>query len=315
MSPRSLTAKAGSPPVSGRALLQIAADGGHDTGFGHLGRCLALAEALDDRAAFDVGADAARFVESRGGRVECWPDAPVVLLDRRQPTEADEVRALKASGRRVVLLDDMGSGRLVADLVIDPPTAAAWPATPVPRLAGFDHVLLRRDVLRRRRAARPAGVLLAMGGSDPAGATAPLAEALGDAGIEVTANLGPAYKAQRPTSGRVLEAPDQFIDALAHTALLVVAYGHTLLEAAHLGVPAIAVVLQAEQREHAEAFASNDTAVILDMSSEFDPQTLVALTTELLGSDAWRAKLARTGPGLVDGRGAKRVADAIRALA
>ncbi len=294
--------------------LEIVADAGADIGFGHVGRCLALAEELGDAAAFVVHRDAAEFVERRGGRLRSCPDAPVVLIDRRGPTDTTEVRALHAAGRRVVLLDDMGSGRAEADLVIDPPTAAEWPRTPVPRLAGFEHVLLRREVRRTSRSPRPAGVLVAMGGSDPGRATAPLTAALHAAGFEVKGNIGPGYSAPLPESGTLLSSSASFIEAVAQARLLVASYGHTLLEAAYLGVPAVAVVLRSEHREHAQAFCDNGTAVMVDFSTEIDAEALVATARALLASEARLSGLAARGRELIDGRGTERVAAAVRVL-
>ncbi|HLW93921.1 MAG TPA: hypothetical protein VKS25_00950, partial [Solirubrobacteraceae bacterium] len=298
------------PPI-----LQILADGGPQTGFGHLGRCLAIAEELGDGATYFTVADeaAAEFVRRHGGRVGGEP-AAVVLIDRRAPTDAVEVAALHADGCRVVLLDDAGSGRDTADLVIDPPTAVAWPPTRTPRLGGFEHVLLRRAVRAAAATASPdQAVLLTLGGSDPTGATPALADALTDAGIDVRVAIGPGYRGERPRSGTIVDTPEQFIAALAASQLLVSSYGHTLLEAAHLGIPAIVVAALPEHRDDAAAFCANGTAVLCEMSA--GPPELVALVRELLADGDRRAALAARGRELVDGRGAERVAAATRELA
>ena len=303
-------------------MLQIVADGGPRTGFGHVGRCLAIAERLGDTAVFKIEDEsAARFVVTSGARVLVAPGAPVVLVDRRAPTSVEEVHELRELGQRVVLLDDMGSGRSDADLVIDPPTAAAWPATGAHRLSGFDHVLLRREVRDAKQTSDspdwspPGGVLLAMGGSDPAGATPVLAAALAAAGIEATAVLGPGYIGRRPAVGRVLEHPDGFVAALANASVFVASYGHALLEAAYLGVPSIAVVLRREQREHAAAFCAHGTAIPIDMTSRLRPDVLAELVGDLLASRDRRSRLAQRGRELLDGYGSERAAAAIRALA
>jgi spore coat polysaccharide biosynthesis predicted glycosyltransferase SpsG/SAM-dependent methyltransferase len=296
-------------------ILQIIADGGPQTGFGHLGRCLAIAEELGGDAVFAIEDEsAAEFVRTHGGRVGEQP-APVVLIDRRAPTSAEEVRERQAAGARVVLLDDAGDGRDCADLVIDPPTAAAWPPTRTPRLAGFEHVLLRREVregVEANASGRSPTVLLAMGGSDPTNATPVLAQALADAGIDVSVAIGPGYRGERPRVGTIIDRPERFVAALARSQLLVASFGHTLLEAAHLGIPAIAVAALPEHREDAAAFCANGTAVLFDSSS--GPQALVELVRELLADEGRRAALAERGRALVDGRGAERVAAAIREL-
>jgi hypothetical protein len=309
-------------PASGgahprRALVEIVADGGAALGYGHVGRCLAVWEALDGDAVFAVAEPAvAAFVRARGAPAGAAPTAPIVLLDRAEPTTAEQVAALQATGRRVVLLDDLGAGRAVADLVVDPPTAARWPPTGQPRVGGFEHVLLRREVRAARRAGEPRGALLALGGSDPAQLTPGLAAALAGAGVEeLVVNLGPGYGGAVPAGVTLLRDPAAFVATLAATGLLIAAYGHALLEAALLGVPAVIVVTRVEHREHAAAFAAHGTALIIDMSDEPRPLELAELVTAAIARPERLQAMAARGPALVDGRGAERVAAAIRALA
>ena len=299
------------------ALVEIVADGGHAVGFGHLGRCLAIAEILGAGAAFaPVGPEAEAFVRERGARTGGAGQAPVVLLDRREPTSEATVRALQGAGRRVVLLDDRGPGRMLADLVVDPPTAAGWPPAGGRRLHGFEHALVRAEVAEARRDPAPGTrVLLGIGGSDPAGLTVPLAAALAGAGIDLEVACGPGYRGERPAHGRLLGSPAEWIGAVARAALVVCGFGHSLLEAACLGAPAIAVVFLPEHVEHARAFAAAGTAATIEMTDGPQPAALVALATDLLADADRLAAMGARGPALVDGRGAQRVAVALRELA
>jgi spore coat polysaccharide biosynthesis predicted glycosyltransferase SpsG len=314
--------------------LELVVDGGPHLGFGHVGRCLALWEELKGRAVFCVSdPSVAALLRARGASVLDRPAAPLadsggtpfVVLDHAAPASVAQVRTLQARGRRVALLDDAGPARAAADLVIDPPTAAAWPAAAGRRLAGFEHVLLRQEV---RTAVRPkacadfaggrrtrGGVLLAMGGSDPAGLTPVLAASLEAVGVEVTVALGPGYRGSFPTAGTVLGDHGMFIGALARAELLVTGYGHTLLEAAHLGVPAIAVVHRPEHGLHARAFCRAGTAWVLDLAAGQPAGELVDLVARLLADTPARAQMAARGRELVDGFGAGRVLAVLEVLA
>jgi spore coat polysaccharide biosynthesis predicted glycosyltransferase SpsG len=288
------------------AEVEIVADGGHAVGFGHLGRCLAIAEILGDRAAFTLtDSEATAFVRARGARTGGAPDAPVVLLDRREPTSEATVRSLRCAGRRVALLDDRGAGRMLADLVIDPPTANGWPPSGGRRLDGFEHALVRAEVVAAQRDGAGGGVLLGIGGSDPAGLTVPLAAAL--AGFDLEVVCGPGYRGERPAHGR----PGEWIGALARAAVVVCGFGHSLLEAACLGVPAIAVVFLPEHVGHARAFTQAGTAIAIEMTDGPRPRALATLVGELLADRERLAAMGARGRALVDGRGAERVAVAL----
>jgi spore coat polysaccharide biosynthesis predicted glycosyltransferase SpsG len=119
--------------------------------------------------------------------------------------------------------------------------------------------------------------------------------------------LGPGYDGARP-DGDVLADPRLWPRALAGAELLVTGFGHTLLEAAHLGVPALAVVASEQDARDAAAFATHGTAGCAGVDGA------VAAALELLGAPARLAEMARRGPALVDGLGAERVARALVSL-
>lgn len=296
-------------------LLVVLADSGPRIGFGHVGRCLAILEELDGRAAVAVRDPATVRVLTTRGVPLAAPDAPapVLLVDRRRPTSAGEVARMRASGRSVCLLDDEGTGRTVADLVVDPPTGCAWPPAGGRRLAGFEHALLRHEV----RAAAGHGlsgveVLLSMGGSDPEGLTAPLALALRAAGVSVLSVLGPTYRGPQP-DGEVLADARDWPRALAGARLLVGRFGHTLLEAAHVGTPALALATNERAAVEATAFAAHGTAEATRVGGAGDVGDVVVRVLALLSEPDRLASMAARGRELVDGLGAARVAAALQA--
>jgi spore coat polysaccharide biosynthesis predicted glycosyltransferase SpsG len=299
-------------PIDSSVAIEIVVDGGRRAGFGHLGRCVALWEELRSPTSFTTSdALAERFVQARGAPTGAHPAAPLVLLDRVAPTTAQTVERLHASGRKVVLLDDLGHGRETADLVVDPPTAARWPPTPAPRLAGFEHVLLRRDIRAAAGATSAGYVLVAIGGSDPVQLTAPLTHALAAAGVDLVYVLGPGYHGEVPGAGRALAPNVAWPQALAEARLFVGGFGHSLLEAAYLGVPAVAAVFTPEHQPHAAAFAEVGTA---DIVLGADVDDVVGKVQDLLDDDERLSAMSERGRRLIDGKGAVRVAESIEGL-
>jgi len=304
-------------------LAVVVVDGGARTGFGHVGRCLALWEELGGRAVFAVAdVDVVRVLRTLGAAVGAADGSmPVAVIDRATPTGAAEVARRLQTGQRVCLIDDFGSGRGVADLVVDPPTGASWPPAGGRRLAGFAHVLLRREV---REAAGQEGeaagqegedvVLLSLGGSDPEGLTPALAGALTSAGVAVMSVLGPGYRGP-PPPGRVLGDPGEWPCALARARLLVGRFGHTLLEAAHLGTPALALAMDEQAMREAAAFAMHGTSEAMRVAGPRDAPRVAARALRLSGENARLAAMAERGRELVDGLGAARAAGALRELA
>jgi spore coat polysaccharide biosynthesis predicted glycosyltransferase SpsG len=305
-------------PGSTNPLAVLLVDGGRRTGFGHVGRCLALWEELKGHAVFAVeDMDVIRVLTELGAAVaSADTPAPIVVIDRRRPTAAAEVKRLRAAGRRVCLLDDPGTGRTQADLVIDPPTGVDWTPAAGRRLAGFEHVLIRRE-LRAAGSVQPhadAEVLLAMGGSDPEGLTPALAQALLAAGVHVRSVLGPGYRGPRPP-GAVLRDSRAWPTALAQAGLLVGRFGHTLLEAAYLGTPALAVATDERALTEAEDFARHGTAEAIGVHGPRDPARVAQLAAALRARPERLATMATRGRKLVDGLGPARIGAALRELA
>jgi UDP-N-acetylglucosamine:LPS N-acetylglucosamine transferase len=116
-------------------------------------------------------------------------------------------------------------------------------------------------------------------------------------------------------TGEVLDSPQEWPAALAGARLLVGRFGHTLLEAAHLGTPALAVATSADAWTDALAFAAHGTSAAVRVHGPGDARAVAAQALALLADGSRLAAMAARGRELVDGRGAARVAAALRELA
>ncbi len=291
-------------------LIVVRADAGADVGFGHMGRCLALWDEIGPGAVFEVADDrvAALLREQAVPVVTVNTLAPVIVLDRVRPTSEVEVLELQSSGCRVCLVDDPGAGREVADLLVDPPTGMDWSSPPGLRLSGFDHALIRRDV--RAGADEPiegTEVLLAFGAADPEGLTIALSRELWSSGARVVSVLGPMYGGQKP-QGKLVTSQRSWPGALAGADIVVTRFGHTVLEAAHLGTPCLAVATSDRAVAEATAISVHGASSAIALRGSDDVAAIASAALALLDDAPRRAVMAAKGRALVDGRGAARVA-------
>ena len=199
-----------------------------EMGYGHVVRCLALADELRDAHGCDVafamigGTPGARMAEAKGYRVVAldrealvrdyarWLKAAAngvgagaLVLDVRDDLPIAALRALKEKGILVATIDDPSERRLVADLAFYPPVPQVrrmdWRGFSGEFCAGWEWVVLRMEFSRRavREEHEVPVVLVTMGGSDPCGMTLKAVEALDlldpDLDLRPLVLLGPGF--------------------------------------------------------------------------------------------------------------------------
>ena len=317
--------------------LVLRCDGSATVGYGHVLRCVGLAQAASRRghqiefATLEAPAVRA-IVERHGFRVrhadgECaWATgAQWAVLDGYHFDQA-LARALEGIGTRVCLMDDLDAG-LSVPLAINPNLHAREirrsPATR--RLFGPLFAPLREDFawarLARERRAPPATrrVLLTFGGSDVAGLTRRALEALAPRDdlelTEILAVVGwsnpaaaevEAQVARSRGRARLVRTTDEMARLMAESDLAISAAGTTALELLCVGVPAILYSVAANQADVAPAAARAGACLDMGSVESFDPQRLVDAVRRALEPQTAR-KLSAAGRALVDGRGAQRV--------
>ena len=192
-------------------------DGSHEIGFGHIVRCIALADELRDKhgsgVVFAVLYDnkAMEMILNHGYKVETanpredqfdygdWFNCIVkknhpcaLILDIRDDLPPDIVSNLRKKGILVVTIDDPTDRRLLADLAFYPPVPQVekmdWQGFTGQRFIGWEWVILRREfshndenLYKRIKATKKTkihNILVTMGGSDPKGMTLKTMEAL-----------------------------------------------------------------------------------------------------------------------------------------
>lgn len=212
-------------------LVWIRCDGSHDLGFGHVVRCLALADELrivhECRVTFLMhsGLEGIDMVRARGYSVltpsqetraqgSLWPlsligeaSADAVVFDIRDDFPRQAMDSLREGGAVVVVIDDISDRCLSADLAFFPPVPQVdridWSDCSGRHFVGWEWLLLRREIRECHKRVQPLGerlqVLVTMGGSDPHGFTLKAIRACQrvKSEIEVIVVLGPGFSAHQ----------------------------------------------------------------------------------------------------------------------
>ena len=229
-------------------------------------------------------------------------------------------------GIRYGVIDDNGDTPALRSVVVVNQNPHAGPAmydhmTAAPLLLlGTRFALLRAEIIeaaRRVPGRRPGTVFVAFGGSDPRGLTAPVALRLASEGLEVRVAVGPAHpdRASLVSSlgaepGVTVTAPADYATELAAAGVAVLGAGSSLLEAACLRTPAIAVIVAENQRQLASACL--DQGLVSRVLDADQLQRVDAIAEAVAG--AVREPMATPGPGAVSGTGARLAAESIADL-
>jgi len=316
----------------GHPMVVLLTAAGAGVGLGHLRRCQALAAALardGATARLVVAGDAATRpgAESCAGAPVDWLREPArtleTLVDWRPDAVVVDTYAattellvtLAAATPRLAVIDDLADRHLPVSLVVNGGYAArdlSYRTTShTTLLLGPEYALVgpefRPDPARRARAGVQR-ILLALGG---AASVALLQATLGDvraavptAAIDVV--VGPYTAGRLEGHARVtVHRGVTSLRALMLTAdVAVVGGGVTLLECLASATPAIGVGLAENQRPNIEGL-SRDGLILRG-----DPALGPALE-RLVQDEPLRQAMAERGRGVVDGRGAERVARAL----
>jgi spore coat polysaccharide biosynthesis predicted glycosyltransferase SpsG len=304
-----------------RVLYRVAA--GPRLGFGHLLRVRALADAMGGTAWLSVrgGRHAIETAHGLGFRIvpagDPLPPIDVLVIDDPHAgRQAQWVRRGRTAGVVVVVVQDAPG--VSADLVVYPGVCAFAHPRGVRVLAGPRFALLDPE-LPARAASAPGHaprVLVALGGGVHVRRVAqPLRARVPDADVEVAGGFAGGLP---PLSqGRWL-APGRrsFLSALADCDAAIVAGGVTLLEACAAGVPTVALAVVPAQRPAIRALSGSGAVVDAAGLASTHPGRVRATraVARLLADRALAGRLSRRARAMVDGRGAQRVARAIRAL-
>lgn len=295
-----------------------------EIGFGHLMRCISVAEAarnLGDTIAFvgEYSGIGRQILQRRafvGTPTRNWPKCvmpgDVVVFDGYEFTSADH-RALPP-GVRKGAIDDFGTGRFDVDVLVNPnlPTTTRYDVPDAAQvLVGPQYALVREEFTARRRSRGGRRLLVTFGGSDIGAVGHDVAAWAADhRHFDVTLVLGPATpdRATHPDVD-VVRSPNDVGAVFDEADVAISAAGSTTWELLSMGIPTVLVEVADNQRAVAAPLAGQGAALSLGRLPL--ERQRVQLALDRLTNAETRRELAARAIELVDGHGARRV---LRAL-
>lgn len=301
----------------------IRADGGGDIGLGHVMRCAALARALRRHGA-DIDwftASPTALPDGLGDSVRihaidtdseaqtlaaCLNNAGThLLIGDWKTTPADLVADIRDKLCPVVLIGGF-TGDAVADLHVRQGFCET-PADPRrPALSGAPWLLLDDAYagLPPRQVKDTASTLLVSLG----GTATDLVDRVETAIRQSSALAHTNLQIRRPHGTRDARQLQPLQHALQAADLAILAGGTTLHEAAATGLPAISIPIVPHQYDRAGQYQRLGLGLMIDPEKPCFERRITETLEALAADPGRRARMARRGQSLVDGRGADRLA-------
>ena len=329
-----------------RAPVLFCTEGSASIGFGHVRRCLSLAEALrrehvESSFLLNGCSDVLRVVTDSGFAahlntdpasphgVLAWADrqgSKVIVCDSYAFDDAF-FSSLRAQTALIVAIDDLANTDAPVDIVVNGTLGAEafrygrHPGTEL--LLGAQYGLLRAEFavpppLKATDASRR--VLISVGGSDPHRLTERLIACVEQiSAVEfIDVVVGPLFSDYERAgwSGRTRvswhRAPSDMRRLMIEADVAVSGGGQTLYELAAAGVPCVAIKTAQNQLHNLTAFEAAGIGVWVGDAEDADLDRKVIDAIRCLCEDgARRVAMGRKGRLLVDGNGANRVARAV----
>jgi spore coat polysaccharide biosynthesis protein SpsF len=336
--------------VTNRLSVLFRCDASPTIGLGHLVRCLALGDELREMhgvaVSFAMRASplASEMVQRRSYPAFQTPDgvvfdqeawlrdcivksgAQTLVVDVRDDLSQAALNALVGKGTMIAVLDDLSDRRWAADLAFYPPVPQVrrvdWSGFRGRLCVGWEWIVLRAQFAQSIPPSYNAkcSLLIAMGGSDPAGLTLKAVRAVDrlDQDFESVIIVGAGFchrQSLRDLLGQtrrrftVREDVSEMSAAMAHADLAVCSFGMTSYELAAMEVPVVCVCLTEDHAQSASALVAAGIGISVGVDDQDTETRLAAAVEGLLVDKNARVQMSARARELVDGRGARRIAE------
>jgi UDP-2,4-diacetamido-2,4,6-trideoxy-beta-L-altropyranose hydrolase len=296
-----------------------------------VGQTAPLTKRLEDEGFVCVPSAGAQGSEDDlAALMECTSQGQWVVLDGYL-FDASYQQALRSRGRLVLVVDDVCNRQTYnADILLNQnPDAADYDYginADCTRLSGTRYALIRKEFLAHAKAKPPPGepvrhLLVTMGGSDPSGITAAAMEAIertNDPSLKTRIIVGaanPVLPALREKARRTALPMELVVDTpdmgrhMAWADICMAAAGSTSWELCLFGIPTILFVVADNQAGIGRSLERQGAAVV--MHPPVSTTGIATALKALIADRERRESMHATCTGIIDGKGAARVAGAM----
>ena len=250
----------------------------------------------------------------------------LIILDV-QDTSAAFIKNLRQDKKAVVSFEDLGEGRNHVDLLVDCNLGEEKSTElPVQTLFGNNYAVLAEEFEAYHSKPRVFkntinSVLVTFGGTDPHSLTLTLAQKISHIHprLSITLLAGPGNRnipalkdlESKYAQVRLLDSTSEMAQTLFSHDIVFCAGGVTLHESMAVGTPAFVINQVQHQADKANRAEKQGAALNLGMSDSWAENRLPKI---LQSSPKILEKMSQAGKSMIDGKGLKRIVDAIEEL-
>ena len=250
----------------------------------------------------------------------------LIILDV-QDTTAAFIKKLRQEKIAVVSFEDLGEGRNHVDLLVDCNLGEEKSAgLSVQTLFGHNYAVLAEEFEAYHSKScvfknTIESVLVTLGGTDPHSLTPTLAEKILhiQPGLSITLLAGPGneniptlkYLANKHEKVKLMESTSEMAQTLFAHDIVFCAGGVTLHEAMAVGTPTFVINQVQHQADKANRAEKQGAALNLGMADSWAENRLPKI---LQSNPKSLEKMSQAGKSMIDGKGLKRIVDAIEEL-